>query len=103
MKKIMVRYTVKPERVAENERLIRAVYDELREAEPEGIRYSTFRLDDGVSFVHVASVDAEDSSSPLFALPAFRRFREGLADRCDEPLSRSELTEIGSFHLETVP
>jgi hypothetical protein len=103
MKKVMVRYKLKPEHVAENERLVRAVYDELRETEPEGIRYATFRLDDGVSFVHVAVVDAEDGGSPLFGLPAFRRFREGLDDRCAEPLVRSELTEIGSFQLETVP
>ena len=30
MRQVMVRYKVKPERVAENEELVRAVYEELR-------------------------------------------------------------------------
>ena len=54
MRRVMVRYKVKPDRVAENEALVRAVYDELARTQPDGLRYATFRLDDGVSFVHVA-------------------------------------------------
>ena len=50
MRQVMVRYKVKPERVEENEALVRAVYEELAAGEPDGIRYATFRLDDGVSF-----------------------------------------------------
>ena len=54
MRQVMVRYKVKPERVEENEELVRAVYDELGRTEPAGLRYATFKLDDGVSFVHLA-------------------------------------------------
>ena len=54
MRQVMVRYKVKPDRVAENEELVRAVYDELQRTEPEGLRYATFRLEDGVNFVHLA-------------------------------------------------
>ena len=54
MKRVMVRYKVKPDRAAENEELIRAVYDELAQTKPSGFRYATFQLDDGVSFVHLA-------------------------------------------------
>ena len=57
MRQVMVRYKVKPDRVAENEELVRAVYDELERVAPAGLRYATFRLDDGVSFVHLAIVD----------------------------------------------
>jgi hypothetical protein len=49
MKRIMVRYKVKPDQVAANERLVRDVYDELARTRPEGLRYGTFKLDDGVS------------------------------------------------------
>jgi len=31
------------------------VYDELHERNPDGLRYATFQLDDGVSFVHLRS------------------------------------------------
>jgi hypothetical protein len=92
----MVRYKVKPDRVAENEELVRAVYEELSRTEPAGLSYATFRLDDGVSFVHLAS---SDGPSPLTSVPAFKRFQENIADRCDEPPVVTELSEIGSFRV----
>ena len=95
----MVRYKVKPDRAAENEPLVRAAYDELRRTEPAGLRYATFRLDDGVSFVHLASVEAEDGRSPLSEVKAFQRFQESIGDRCEEPPVVTELREVGSFKL----
>ena len=53
MKTIVVRYEAKPERADENQRLIEAVFGELAEREPEGFTYKVFRLDDGVTFIHV--------------------------------------------------
>ena len=93
----MVSYKLKPDRVAENERLAAAVYAALREARPEGLRYATFRLDDGVSFVHVVSHEEADGANALTALPAFQAFSAGVKDRCVEPPRRAELTEIGSY------
>jgi hypothetical protein len=95
----MVRYKVKPDRAAENEELVRAVYDELRRTEPAGLRYATFQLDDGVSFVHLASVENEDGRSPLSAVKAFQQFQENIADRCDDAPVATELREIGSFRF----
>ena len=60
--KHMVSYKLKPERVTENERLAAAVYEALREARPAGLRYATFRLGDGVSFVHIVSHDEPDGT-----------------------------------------
>ena len=51
MRRVMVRYRVKPDRVEENEELVRSVYEELRRTRPEGLRYATFKLEDGVSFI----------------------------------------------------
>jgi hypothetical protein len=97
MRQVMVRYKVKRDRVAENEDLVRAVYEELHRTEPAGFRYATFRLDDGVSFVHLAS--SEDEPSPLSQVAAFARFQKDIADRCDEPPVVTELREIGSYHV----
>ena len=94
---VMVRYKVKPDRAAENEELVRAVYDELQRTEPAGLRYATFQLDDGVSFVHLASIETEDGHNPLSDVTAFERFQENIGDRCDEPPVVTELREIGSF------
>jgi hypothetical protein len=97
MRQVMVRYKVRPDRAAENAELVRAVYDELRSTDPAGLRYATFQLDDGVSFVHLAST--EDGQNPLSQVKAFKRFQENIDDRCDEAPVVTELREIGSFHL----
>jgi hypothetical protein len=94
----MVRYKVKPDRVEENEALVRAVYDELARVTPEGLRYATFRLEDGVSFVHLA-IQTEDGQTPLAKLDAFQRFQENVRDRCDEPPAVTDLHTIGSYRL----
>ena len=99
MRQVMVRYKVKPDRAAENEQLVRAVYDELHRTEPAGLRYATFQLDDGVSFVHLASTETEDGHSPLSQVKAFKRFQENIADRCEEAPVVTDLREIGSFHV----
>ena len=93
----MVSYTLKPDRVAENERLARAVYEALAEARPAGLRYATFRLGDGVSFVHLVAHEEADGSNALTALPAFQAFAAGVKDRCIAPPVRVELNEIGSY------
>ena len=98
MRQVMVSYKVKPEHVAENEALVRDVYEELGRVAPDGIRYATFRLDDGVSFVHVA-LQSDDGPSPLPELSAFRRFAAGIEDRCDEPPAFSSMQPIGAYGL----
>ena len=95
--KHMVRYKLKPDRVAENERLARGVFDALRQSRPPGLRYATFRLADGVSFMHLVSHEEPDGANALTSLPAFKAFAEGVKERCDEPPVRVELTEIGSY------
>jgi quinol monooxygenase YgiN len=99
MTAVIVRYRVKPERAEENAELVRAVYAELAAQEPPGFRYATFRLDDGVTFVHVAFTE-DGHDAPLPQLPAFKRFTEAIAERCDEPPQTTKLTErIGSYGL----
>ena len=101
MRRVMVRYRVKPEQVAHNEELVRAVYAELHHREPEGLRYATFRLDDGVTFVHIAEIDGE--GNPLTGIDAFAQFTANIEERCDEPPHAARIHEVGSFHLFTRP
>jgi len=97
VKKHMVSYKVRPGRAAENERAAAAVYEALHAARPAGLRYATFRLEDGVSFVHIVAHAEADGSNALTSLPAFKAFAEGVRERCAEPPVRVELTEIGSY------
>jgi len=91
----MVRYKVKADRAAENEELVRAVYDELHRTQPDGLRYSTFVLEDGVSFVHLAIT--EEGSNPLPEVEAFKEFQRGIEERCEEKPVVTALREIGSY------
>jgi hypothetical protein len=99
MKRVMVRYKLKADRVAENEALVRAVYEELHRAKPTGLRYATFKLDDGVSFVHLSSTESGDGHNPLSDVEAFKTFQAEIGDRCEQPPVVTELEEIGSFRL----
>jgi hypothetical protein len=78
---VVVRYRVRRDAVDENVRLVRAVYDELAAAQPDGLRYSTVQIDD-TTFVHLAVLDGE--SNPLDAVAAFGAFTAGITERCDE-------------------
>ena len=97
MKRVMVRYTVKPGRAAENERYIEQVFAELARIAPAGVQYSAFKLDDGVTFVHVYSHEGDDGAGLLPTLPAFQAFRAGLNERCEVAPVRTPLREVGSF------
>jgi hypothetical protein len=95
----IVRYRVKPGRADENAELVRAVYAELAARQPPGFRYATFVLEDAVTFVHLAITEG-DRAAPLPQLAAFQRFREGLAERCDEPPQTTRLsTQVGAYGL----
>jgi quinol monooxygenase YgiN len=95
----LVRYTVHPEHAEENAALVRDVYAELHADPPAGLRYATFRSDDGLGFVHFAVVDGEESAGPLTGVAAFRRFQEGVRDRCSEPPQVTRLQPVGEFRL----
>jgi Antibiotic biosynthesis monooxygenase len=95
MRRVIARYRVKPDRADENERLVRAVYEELHETKPEGLRYATLRLDDGVSFVHLS--ESESDTSPLTEVPAFKAFQKEIADRTDEQPVVTEAEVVGSY------
>jgi hypothetical protein len=100
MSATIVRYRVKPGRAEENAALVRAVYSELAALGPAGFRYATFVMEDGVSFVHIAILDDDHDEAPLTGLAAFARFREGLADRCEEgPQTLTAPSLVASFGL----
>ncbi len=97
MKRILVRYKVKPDRGAENENFIRKVFEELQHMAPAGLRYASFKLDDGLSFVHIASIETDDGNNPLSQSTAFQTFQAEIRDRCEEPPVAVDLNEIGNY------
>jgi hypothetical protein len=91
---VMIRYQTRPDAAALNQELIEKVFSDLNALDPGRMRYMSFRLADGVSFVHIGIFDGD---SPLAQLTAFQEFQAGLADRVVESPTRTETTLIGSY------
>lgn len=93
---ILVRYKTSEAQAHANEALVRAVFDELRAREPGGLRYASYKLADGVTFIHIATLDTPDDHA-LTALPSFLAFQAQLKDRCVEPPVVTGLFVVDSY------
>jgi hypothetical protein len=98
-KQVIVRYKTRADAADENQRLAEQVYAELARDDPGGLRYATFRLADGVTFVHVATVEGE--VNPLHKVSAFAEFQREIGDRCVEPPDASDATLVGAYRWPT--
>jgi hypothetical protein len=97
MNAIVVRYQAKPDRADENQRLIEAVFADMEERQPEGFTYKVFRLEDGISFIHVVIEHDVDQGDSLQDVPAFQAFVADIADRCDVPPVATGATVVGGY------
>ena len=96
MEKVIVRYKIKPGRAEENEQLIKEVYKQLHREGMEGLSYATYKLEDGLTFMHIANFSGE-GNAPLTGIAAFKKFQAGIKDRCEELPVVYRVTEIGSY------
>jgi hypothetical protein len=94
MKSMMVRYRIKPELAAENQRLIEAVFQELRAEAPDDVRYLALRLGDD-SFVHLV----QGKTQLIPALAAFKPFSGGIVERCVDAPRQSDAAVIGNYRM----
>ena len=99
MKRILVKYKVKKDKLAENIDYIQNVFSALEKIKPNGLRYASFKLEDGVSFVHIASIEAESGENPLSELEEFKAFVSDIASRCEEPPVATSLDTIGQYRV----
>jgi hypothetical protein len=95
---LMVRSKVKTTHVTEVEAGIKRLFAALHQAQPEGIRYASCRLADGVTYVALLEID-EGVDNPLPTLPEFREFQENLKTWMAEPPTGEQLTVSGSYRL----
>jgi len=104
MKRVtLVRYAAKPDRAEENERLSRAVFDELKTQAPGGVSHALFR--DGSEFLHLFVNFNDDDSSPVTELPTFKTFSRDIAARCDRApeTTRFALELVESYGFSFAP
>ena len=96
MPTVVVRYKTKPERAEENQQLVEKVFAELKERDVTGFSYASYRLEDGVSFVHVVVEEEQPGSASLNDLAAFRAFVANIAERCEEQPVAMGATVVGA-------
>ena len=99
MNRVIVRYKVKEDQAQQNIDYILDVFSALEKGKPEGIRYASFQLEDGVSFVHIASIETEDGSNPLPDFDEFKTFVQDIGSRCVEPPAVSAAETIGAYRV----
>jgi hypothetical protein len=99
MNTVIVRYKVKTESAQQNIEYIQAVFAALEKLKPAGLRYASFQLEDGLSFVHIASIETEDGSNPLLDLEEFQAFVKDIASRCEEAPVANSANTIGAYRV----
>jgi hypothetical protein len=97
MKTTVVRYKVKSDRAEENVAYIQRVFEQLQRESPDGLRYCSFQLEDGLSFLHIAAVDDSLKANPLTGISAFKDFASNIAERCEEPPRAVSARLIGAY------
>jgi quinol monooxygenase YgiN len=95
MRHTMVTYTVKPGHEEENAALVRAVFEELAETRPAGLRYAVFYLREPRQFIHVYT--DEGSTSGVQELASFQAFVSGAKDRHEQPATFTQPELIGDY------
>jgi hypothetical protein len=95
---LMVQSKVKEDSVAELDAAAGRMFAAIRQAQPDGIRYATLCLADGVTYVALLQVD-DGVENPLPGLPEFRDFQEGLEGWLAEPPAAGPATVVGSYRL----
>ena len=73
---VIVQYKVKPDRANENVEYIKGVFAELATSSPAGLRYASFQGEDGLTFVHVASIETATARIHSLRLPRLLRSRK---------------------------
>ncbi len=83
MKIVKVQYTVKDDYVQKNKENISKVMADLRAMNNPNIKYSSFLLEDGKTFLHFAMYPDQQTGNIVSELPSFNTFRAEL--KASEP------------------
>jgi quinol monooxygenase YgiN len=99
MKAVKVQYTVKESYVEINKRNIEKVMAELRQLNNPGIKYSTFILSDGKTFVHIGFYPDQETIDIVTNLEAFQAFRKQLKEsQPEKPPQAEDMTLVASAY-----
>ncbi len=92
MKAIQVRYRVQKEYIEQNKTNIKSVMKALKTNPIPGMKYATFTVDDGQTFVHINMAKDDETMSKLSTVPEFIEFRQQL--KASNPIHPPSSTQL---------
>jgi hypothetical protein len=98
MSVMMIRAKLKADSVQAAESAIKTMFAAIEAAKPQGVRYDSCKLADGVTFVVLLALD-EGSQKELGAVAEFREFQQNLREWVVEPPTPEQLTVVGSYRV----
>ena len=93
---ILVQYTAQGDKVGEQEAAIREWVGSIKALNDPEVRYSVYKAEDGVSFIHHIQLASSEAGSRLSALPLFGPFGEGTRARSENGLKVTKLSLVTS-------
>ncbi len=97
----LIRYTISPENCSENDRLVRALVDEVSSEISDGFGYLAFDLGGG-DFLHIAASRKDGVRERLHTLPTFQKWAEHLSDKCGVSPEFADAGVVGGAHLNEI-
>jgi hypothetical protein len=99
MKAVKVQYTVKEEYAETNKKNIEQVMSDLRKLNNPGVKYSSYVLNDGKTFVHLGIYSDEEAMSVATNLDSFKKFQMELKESQPEsPPKADDLNLVASAY-----
>ena len=96
MKITRVQYTVKPDFVEQNKKNIEAVMSELRALSNTDLKYASYVLDDGKTFMHLVHDKSNDGGHLPTSLESFKHFQSQLQGHFEVPPKAETLELVDS-------
>jgi len=98
MTTMMLRSTMHEENAADVQAALEKVFQALEQEQPAGVRYTSIRLGDDVTFVALLELENVEDN-PMAALPAYAELLENLKQWQVGPPTVEQVTAIGSYRL----
>ena len=90
MKIVRVQYTTTPEYATKNKENITMVMNDLRAINHPGLKYGSYLLEDGKTFMHFTQFENDEAHKVLIELESFKQFQAELKASGPETMRKTE-------------
>lgn len=92
-----IRANVQREQAGVVESTAKAMFAAINQAQPQGVRYTSYRVGDGATYLVLLELQDGVVENPLPGIGAFRSFQENLKGWLTEPPVPDQLMVVGEY------